>query len=185
MNMDTLLTWVKRYWPIPLLMAGVTGAIIIGRWGPAITAEPPAGTETIVVDEAQRALQDEFNRAARTQRAGEGAGEERTTDVIIAEHVASLEGDLEPDASAARLSALGNLYKQKKQDYQTAARYFEELIQNYPDWPGIRGVYHQLMSCYEQLNDQPSLRLLYRKMVEVFPEDSNEYQYANAALGNP
>lgn len=187
MNMNAVLAWMKKNWPLPLLLAGVAVTVAVGKWGPTLAEDDAAGANTATVNPAQRTLQKEFDRAARTQTELEekGAGEARTTDDIIAEHTAALEGDLAPDQAAARLSALGNLYKQKKQDYATAARYFEELIQDYPEWPGIRGAYHQLMTCYTRLDDQPSLRLLYRKMVEVFPEESNEYQYAKDALGNP
>jgi len=43
--------------------------------------------------------------------------------------------------------------------------------------------YHQLISCYTHLDDHQSLRLLYREMLRVFPEESGEYRYAEAALG--
>lgn len=176
------LGWLKsnRFLPLLLVAAGVVPAL--SGCGPAEeTAGGGAGETTAA---SQDALRSEFEQAKARNTAPETAPrEEKTTDEVIAEHTAALEGDLEPDAAAARLSALGNLHRQKKQDYTTAARYYEEIIQNYPEWPGIKGVYHQLMTCYTQLDDQASLRLLYRKMVEVFPPESNEYQFAKDALG--
>ena len=172
--------WLKRNWPLPLLVAGVVLAIIAGRWGPTVTEAPVPGVSG-TQDATQDALEREFERATKLQ-AERPKADPKTTDETLQEHEDALEHDPPPDEAAARLSALGNLYKQKKQDYAKAARYFEEVIQNYPDWPGIKGVYQQLMTCYSRLDDQTNLRILYRKMMDVFPEESNEYQYAKDAL---
>lgn len=174
--------WLKSNRFLPLLLVAAGFASALSGCGPA--EESPGAVSGESAAAGQDALRSEFEQARARNAAPEAAPrEEKTTDEVIAEHTAALEGDLEPDAAAARLSALGNLHRQKKQDYTTAARYYEEIIERYPEWPGIKGVYHQLMSCYSQLDDQASLRLLYRKMVEVFPPESNEYQFAKDALG--
>ncbi|HUW61869.1 MAG TPA: hypothetical protein VMZ06_12790 [Candidatus Bathyarchaeia archaeon] len=84
----------------------------------------------------------------------------------------------------AYLLAIGNLNKQKLKNFKEAARNYALLINDYPEWEGIAGVYPQLISCYELLNDQDGLRWLYREMREKFPPESNEYKYAQAKL-NP
>ena len=168
-------------WYLWLLLLGVGVAIGIGRSpGPTPDAPTPKPTPS----DEQEALREEFE-ASLAKQEETPRSETKTTDDTIVEHQARLE-ELEanpvPDESAAILSALGNLHKQKKRDYRVAAGYYELLIEKYPDWPGVNAIYHQLISCYTQLNDQQSLRLLYRKMVEVFPPDSNEFEYANAGL---
>ena len=87
-----------------------------------------------------------------------------------------------PDEAAARLSAIDNLYQMKKGDFRKAAGYYEILIARYPDWEGVLGAYRELVTCYEMLGDQRELRALYRKMLERFPEDSDEYRAAEEGL---
>ena len=175
--------WLKTNWYVPLLIVGVVVALLVGRSATDPGGAAPPGNAK-AGDEDQNALREEFDRAKAQAAAREAAVPEvKTTDTIIAEHTAKLEENPEPDDAAALLSALGNLHKQKKQDYAAAARYYEQIIEKYPDWPGIKGVYHQLMTCYSNLDDQGNLRLLYRKMVAVFPPESNEYQFAKDALG--
>ncbi len=183
MSLTRAAEWLKSNWYIPLLLVGVVVALVFGN-------SPKAPDPTAPVDKAvaangdQSALRQEFERAkAKAKDKEQSALPEKSTDTVIAEHTAKLEENPPPDESAALLSALGNLHKQKKQDFATAARYYEQILQDYPDWPGIKGVYHQLITCYSRLDDQGSLRLLYRKMVEVFTPESNEYQFAKDALG--
>lgn len=184
-----MLDWLKKNWYFPLLLAGVVTAVVAGRMGTTGSAPgEPADTakDSKPLDPKQQSLRDEFERAKAVERARKSAEEpERTTEVIIAEHLEKLEANPEPTEAAGRLAALGNLYLQKKRDYKTAAGYYERLIQEYPDWPGANAIYHQLITCYTQLDDQGSLRLLYRKMVEVFPPESKEYEFARYALDNP
>ncbi|MBX3176921.1 MAG: hypothetical protein KF886_06165 [Candidatus Hydrogenedentes bacterium] len=179
-----MLAWLIKNWYIPLLVLGIAVAVIVGRLGSARDAAPPGGPGS--APDSQEALRAEFERAKAAESArGGDTDAPRDTDTVIAEHRAALESDAPSEETPARLAALGNLYRQKKQDYATAAGYFEQVIQNHPDWPGVNGVYHQLIACYTQLEDQPRLRLLYRKMLDVFPEDSNEYEFARHALENP
>jgi lipopolysaccharide biosynthesis regulator YciM len=183
MNLENAVPWLKSNWYVPLLIVGVAAALMFGKSASAPEESSSPGSATTGTGD-QNALRDEFARAKAEAAAREATlPEAKSTDTVIAEHTAKLEQNPEPEEAAALLSALGNLHKQKKQDYAAAARYYEQIIEKYPEWSGIRGVYHQLMTCYSNLDDQGSLRLLYRKMVEVFPEESNEYQFAKDALG--
>lgn len=184
MNLSGAMQWLKTNWYVPLLIAGVAVALLIGKSSMAPGGDAPPG-KTKAGAEDQSALREEFERAKAKADARKAAvvPEGKSTDTVIAEHTAELEKNPEPEQAAALLSALGNLYKQKKQDYPAAARYYEQVIEKYPDFPGIKGIYHQLMSCYSNMDDQGSLRLLYRKMVQVFPPESNEYLFAKDALG--
>ncbi|MDP2323571.1 MAG: hypothetical protein Q8N51_06025 [Gammaproteobacteria bacterium] len=184
-----MVAWLTKNWYFPLLLVGVVIAVVIGRMPATVKVDPTApvdGAGTAPADARQTALRSEFDRAKAASDARSPAAEaEKSPDTIISEHQAALEVGPPAEESAALLAALGNLHRQKKGDYATAARYYEELLQKYPDWPGANSIYHQLISCYTQLNDQTSLRLLYRKMVEVFPDDSKEYEFARHALDNP
>lgn len=146
------------------------------------TAAVPAGTER-TEDAEQAALSRDLEdtlarqRAHRARRAAEKSNIETHLEILD-----TLGEEEDGDEYASRLYALGNLYQQKNLDFATAAGYYELLIDRQPEWPGIRGAYHQLISCYVQTDNQTALRLLYRKMIEVFPEDSEEALYAEAAL---
>lgn len=182
-----MLAWLKQNWYLPVLVIGLALLLALLRPAPESPGEgdaPGDAADAPARDSRQQALRAEFD-AAKAAAESRGTETERTPDVIIAEHEEKLEADPPPEEAAAHLAALGNLYRQKKGDYATAARYFERVIENHPDWPGIRGVYHQLMACYTELEDQESLRRLYRRMVEVFPDDSNEHAFAQHALDNP
>lgn len=108
--------------------------------------------------------------------------EEEKARATIASHQKKFEEDAHAEDAPSLLLAIGNLNKQKLRDYREAARNYELLIKDYPDWVGISGVYPQLMSCYELLEDSEGLRWLYKEMSEKFPPESNEYKYAQAKL---
>lgn len=173
-----------KLWWLWLLLLGVGFAIGIGRSaGPTPNAPQTAASKA---DATQNELREALDQGLARQRSTDEGGE-KTPDQVIASHQEKLakleqEPDAAPEESAALLSALGNLHLQKKRDYATAARYYEQLIQEYPEWPGVNAIYHQLIKCYTELKDQQSLRVLYRKMLDVFPQASKEYEYANAAL---
>lgn len=90
--------------------------------------------------------------------------------------------DEHPDSADAPslLTAAGNLYYQKLLDYEKAAECYEEVLGTYPNWENIRNVYVQLASCYERMENWEKARRVYRRMMDAFPEDSQEYQYAKA-----
>jgi len=81
------------------------------------------------------------------------------------------------------LNAMGNLSRQKLLDYKEAARYYELLLVDYPDWEGSHRVYPQLALCYEKLGDAKAEEWVYKRMMARFPEDSQEYLYAKTQLG--
>ena len=171
-------------------------AIIVAlRWDPrgaessADTVVSPAPTVVAAPIAAEQRLNAELaamtrdlkatlarQRAHRQRRAEEKSAIETHLDALD-----TLEEE-DSDEYASRVYALGNLYQQRNLDFATAVGYYELLIDRYPEWPGIRGAYHQLISCYIQTENPTALRLLYRKMLEVFPEDSEEALYAEAAL---
>ncbi len=108
---------------------------------------------------------------------------EEKFDRRIREYEARLADAPEAREAPALRFALGNLQAQKHKNYAEAARQYELLLFDYPDWPNISQVYSQLERCYEKMGDLSSQELLYKEMMERFPRDSREYQYARSQLG--
>jgi tetratricopeptide (TPR) repeat protein len=101
---------------------------------------------------------------------------------VIGAHQKRIEKDRESEEAPALYAAMGNLYRLKVQDYEEAARCYELLLLDYPDWPNIRTVYVQLATCYERLGDWKGVERVYKGMMAKFPKESQEYQYAQAKL---
>lgn len=92
--------------------------------------------------------------------------------------------DREPNAedNPAYLMAMGNLYRQKLGDYENAIHCYERIILDFPESTGRREAFLQLEACYLKQEDRTGLRWVYDKMVEEFPEESQEYKYATQQL---
>ncbi len=103
------------------------------------------------------------------------------TQTAIDEHRTYLEANPKAEDAPARRFAMGNLY-QKLGKYEEAAQCFEQVLYESPDWPGCRNVYLALASCYEQVRDETNARRTYQRMLDFFPQDSQEYKYAQAWL---
>lgn len=100
----------------------------------------------------------------------------------IASHEAKIQAEPGSEDVPALWAAMGNLYRSKLGDYHEAARCYENIFVDHPDWPGMRGVYIQLATCYERTGDIEGARRVYLKMTDEFPEESREYEYAWAKL---
>lgn len=106
--------------------------------------------------------------------------EERVLDTI-AQHEARIIEEPHSDDTVALRLAVGNLYRRIGR-YDEAINSYESLILERPDWDGIRAVYDELATCYERLGDTVNARRIYAQMLDRFPEDSAEYEYAQAKL---
>lgn len=114
------------------------------------------------------------------------AAEQQPSDKAAAEiesYKKQLENNPASQDTPAVLNAMGNLYRQKFQDYKQAAQQYERIILEFPDWEGTHAVFPLLVTCYEKLNDGQSLNWLYQEMMRRFPEDSQEYLFAKTKLG--
>jgi tetratricopeptide (TPR) repeat protein len=100
----------------------------------------------------------------------------------IQKHLESLNANPDGEEAPAILNAVANLYLQRLEDYGAAAGYYERLISEHPDWPGIHNTYIQLLTCYDRMGEQEKRQDVLRRMTEVFPPDSQEYQYAASLL---
>lgn len=186
MTLGSIVQGARRYWISCLLVLAIIAAL---NWKPgdgeASENEPAlesAGlSQPSSPDDDQQARSEALERAIYRNLVQER--ERVTARSEIEQQLEALDENVEPYEYASRLCALGNLYQQKNGDYVTAAGYYEVLLEDYPDWPGIASAYHQLIVCYKNLNQPIQLRILYRKMLEVFPEGSAEYEFAKSELG--
>jgi tetratricopeptide (TPR) repeat protein len=183
MKLAVAARWARRNWISCLLMAAIIAAINMGPRGDASSEggpDPAAESPPVPVEQVQAALYEALEQSIYRNLVQER--ERITAKSEIEIQLEALDRSDDPEERAARLCALGNLYQQKHGDYATAAGYYEIVINDYPDWPGAAAAYHQLITCYKRLNEPQELQLLYRRMVEVFPEGSTEYAFARAAL---
>lgn len=100
----------------------------------------------------------------------------------IRENEAALAEHPEPERAAALTSGIANMYFQRLQDYTAAASHYERVLSDYPDAPLKYQTFVQLVQCYEHLKDQEKRRDTLRRMMEAFPEDSQQYIYAYSEL---
>jgi tetratricopeptide (TPR) repeat protein len=102
----------------------------------------------------------------------------------IQEYQRKIDANPQGEETPAYLMAMGNLYLQKLGDYEKAKTPYEHIILEFPDSEERRQAFLQLEACYRTQKDRTGLKWLYEKMLEAFPEDSQEYQYAQKQLEN-
>lgn len=83
----------------------------------------------------------------------------------------------------AILMAMGNLYRQRLLNYEEAARCYERVIEEFPGAMQISDAYVQLSTCYQRMNALEKANRLHLQMLERFPEDAIEHQFARDQLG--
>lgn len=109
--------------------------------------------------------------------------EQEMTRQRIAEYQQRVDAEPKSADAPVLLNAMANLSRQKLGDYKEAARCYELILLDYPDWEMIAKVYPQLAICYEHLGDIKNAQSTYKLMVERFPPESPEHQYAQVQLG--
>ena len=95
----------------------------------------------------------------------------------IEDYKAKLAEDPDGEAAAATMSSLAVVYR-RQEKYDDAAIVLEELLEKFPDTPNARTALIMLPEIYEAAGDIPMARQTYRRMMEFFPPDSQEHQYA-------
>ena len=170
---------IRENWHFGLVFVIAIGATAVGfLHGGEAEEKPPE----IRQDLQQRDR--ELPREARTRRPPpERLTEKEKAVKIIEGHQAKFEEDPEGKDAPAYLLAMGTLCCQKLRDYERAAEYYQLLLLDYPDWEMVRPVYIQLATCYERAERPGDAERIFREMLKVFPEDTNEYEYANYRLG--
>lgn len=101
---------------------------------------------------------------------------------LVQQYQEELNAEPTGERAPALLSAMGNLYSRELKNDKEAVRCFEQILYDFPNWEANRGVYVKLAACYERLGDINGARQVYRDMMRVFGEDTQEYAYAKAQL---
>lgn len=144
--------------------------------------EPKTVRTTVKPTPEPTMTHEEFVRKKEAAREQERETEEEATIRVIQEHRTRIESDLNDPERPALLQAMGNLYRHKLNDYENAAWCFQQIVQNYPEWPGTAMVYGDLATCYELLGDTAGMTRTYMEMMRVLPDYSQEYLYAKEKL---
>ena len=81
------------------------------------------------------------------------------------------------------LFRLANLYHSRVRNFERAALYYEALLQEFPSYFANENVYPKLAECYMRQGDTALERQTYRRMLDFYPEDSEEHAFARMRLG--
>lgn len=162
-----------NWWLFLILVLCLAGAVGFGvRSKPLDSASSVADADAPYVP----------GMSARASNEARAEREETALRETMAQYEETYEADPEHKDAPAYLFAIGNLHLQRFQDYGEAARYFELVVTEHPDWEGAYKVYPQLISCYEHTEDLRGLRWVCSLMLERFPDDSQEYLFARQML---
>ena len=178
MSKSLVITGMKDNWYLVAIMAALLAAAL---WG---------ATRKEVAADGALALESGEITAAPGGR-GPGMAQSRwvtpTRDAQLREDIDNYEHELavnrSSDETPANLFRLANLYYSNLRDYDKASLYYEELLQNFPDYEGLNTVYPNLVVCYERLGNLPLQRNTFKRMLKYFPSDSQEHLYASVNLG--
>lgn len=178
MGGDEMLTRILRSnWHLISLLVLIAASAVVMAMRPeaADTAEAMAVDTEVAVNltDAQEAVQSRWSQATRDQRVQEA----------IDEYERELRENRDSSDTPANLYRLANLYYSKVHDYEKASLYYEALIQEFPDYQGLQTVYPNLAVCYERLGRHDLKRNTYRRMMEYYPDHSQEYAFAKQELG--
>ena len=104
----------------------------------------------------------------------------------IEQHEAKLAQNPSSEEAPALLCAIGNLRRQRLGEMDEAIECYERVIRDYPESSLVRSAYINLAHAYEERDETHNARSVYQRMMQAFPEDSQEYLYASAKVaGKP
>ena len=181
-HLENMATLLREYWYLIVVVGVCAVVIVVGLMRDDDTGAPQGTPE-----EQAAAAEQAKKEAVLRQRLETAPSEARKTpaekaQITIDEHEATLAADPNSEDAPAVLSALGNKYMSLQQ-YESAAAQYERIILEFPDWTGTHGIYIQLATCYERLDNQARVQWIYQEMRKVFPEESQEHQFALDKLG--
>ena len=107
---------------------------------------------------------------------------EEDTETIIARYQRAIQDDPDSEEAALNLRRIANLNYTRLQNYEEAAKIYEDLIRRFPDWKGTDRAFAALASCYERRGDSVNERYTYERMLKHFDENTVEYKYAKEKL---
>jgi tetratricopeptide (TPR) repeat protein len=177
MDGNTFAGALRANWHLLILMALVAGA---GIWM-AIKPGDSSGVDAISVEaEISTSLTD-------PNLVMESRWSTPTKDKKVADAIEHYESELKynrgNEETPANLYRLANLYYSNVRDYHNAALYYEALIQEHPNYEGLKNAYPNLAACYERTGQSELYRSTLRRMMDYFGPESQEYLFAKQELG--
>ena len=158
-----------NWWLIAIVVLCVIGAAAFHfRSDPELVEDAAAGQPSLFGGSAATADWEQ----AQAERSREAA---RNT---ITEYERIYAENPRAEDAPAYLFSVGNLQRQRFQNYAEAIRIYELLLTEHPDWEGTHRVFPQLISCYEQIGDRRGMQWVCDLMMRTFPEGSEEYLFA-------
>jgi tetratricopeptide (TPR) repeat protein len=91
----------------------------------------------------------------------------------------TLNSDPTREEAALAISRIANTYYSRFGDYETAASWYERLLNDYPEYQkNLHGVYANLGACYERMGNLALAKSTYLRMMEHFSEGTHEHAFA-------
>lgn len=177
MSTEFLKTFARKNWPFLAALAALW-AVIAFHGGQSMLSIATEGPGASAVRAPQRRAPAPIADPAALEREAARA----TILAKVRENEEALKTTTDPVRVAAYLNGIGNMYYQRLQDYEAAAGYFERVVAEHPGCAGIAQTYVQLAMCYERLGQPEKRTATLRRMLEAFPNDSQEYAYAYQEL---
>jgi len=171
---------VRSNWHLISLMMLVLAA----AGGFAVSSDDAATASTGPIEERVEVAVHGGNAAAYHERSRWARQtEEEDIRAAIEKYENEIRYNYASSETPANLFRLGNLYYSKLHEYEKASLHYESLLQSFPDFHGLSTVYPNLAVCYERLGDQALERHTYKRMMEYFAPESEEYDFAKMKLG--
>ena len=79
---------------------------------------------------------------------------------------------------------LGNVYYSTLRDYEKAAPYFQEIVDNHPEYGRMREVLTYLADCFAKNGERSKEIALYEDLMSEYPPDSELYTWAEEQLAS-
>ena len=174
--------WLRRYGAVIALCALAVAVAVYGVYANRDSRAPDAVVETAVQGQPEEPGVIVQPPPPEPPDARRRDAEFERTHALLEEYEQRVSAQPGAEETPALLMAMGNLCRQRLMDYARAAHYYRRLISEFPDDPNIPTAYVQLGVCYEQLDDDRALRLHYNEMMRRFPEDSQEFLFAQQQL---
>lgn len=177
MSKEFIVDGLAKNWYLVLVLIGIVAVAGVLSQGSDVVANAN-GQADIGSDSVDPALSSAVVARSRWQQP--------TRDSRVLDAIANYEEELKYNRGSSEtpvnLYNLANLYYSKMQDYNKASLYYEALIQEHPDYKGLNTVYPNLGICYQRLGKYELERGVYRRMLDYFPDHTQEYLYAHTML---
>jgi tetratricopeptide (TPR) repeat protein len=176
MSKRVVLAAAKENW-ILLVLAFICFAVPVGKTLAASSSDslqPTAEEVVYTASHAERLASHDVQQHRERQR--------QKALATIQEHEEAIDAEPQAARAPALLTAMGNLYQQKLLDYEEAAACYDRILREYPESSQRRSAYIGLATAYERSDRPMQAMQVYRKMKQEFPQDSQEYKYAEAKL---